>query len=306
MNDDQDAEVVQSNSYSAFGLLALGPDGTASKFNNRFYNGKEKQEGTGWLDYGARMYSPEMGRWMSIDPKTDTQESWTPFHYGYNNPIRFTDPDGREPCCGGVGDFLMGFTHAFNENVSPLPGTSLVNQEGGRNYSNGVKFGHRAALIVGVIETGGGGAGVLGSGIVEVVSGGLASPAAVPVGLASGGAVIHGIATVRSAWKNLNSEGGKYSELKEPRKVGDGLETTPSQRKRILEENKKQNDGTLKSDGDGRTLNPPKRTLKGEKADMNQAEVDHIIPRSKGGSNSNSNQRVLSKEENGKKGNREQ
>jgi RHS repeat-associated protein len=94
MNDDQDAEVVQSNSYSAFGLLALGPDGTASKFNNRFYNGKEKQEGTGWLDYGARMYNPEMGRWMSIDPLSEKGRRWSPYNYAFNNPLRYTDPDG--------------------------------------------------------------------------------------------------------------------------------------------------------------------------------------------------------------------
>ena len=36
---------------------------------------------------------------------------------------------------------------------------------------------------------------------------------------------------------------------------------------------------------------------------MNQAEVDYIIPRSKGGTNENSNLRVISKEENLKKGN---
>jgi filamentous hemagglutinin len=37
---------------------------------------------------------------------------------------------------------------------------------------------------------------------------------------------------------------------------------------------------------------------------MNQAEVDHIEPRSKGGTNENTNLQVLSKEENIKKGNR--
>lgn len=77
-----------------------------------------------------------------------------------------------------------------------------------------------------------------------------------------------------------------------------------SSEEKNLEENKRINNGELKSDGDGRKLNPPSKNQKGKPADMNQAEVDHIIPRSKGGTNENSNLRVISKEENLKKGNR--
>ena len=91
---------------------------------------------------------------------------------------------------------------------------------------------------------------------------------------------------------------GKYSNLKEPKTVGPRLKTTSAQRKRILEQNKKNNNGQLTDDVDGTKLNPPKRNLKGQKADMNQAEVDHIKAKSKGGSNSNENLSVRSKKNN--------
>jgi 5-methylcytosine-specific restriction endonuclease McrA len=109
--------------------------------------------------------------------------------------------------------------------------------------------------------------------------------------------------TAINAFRNL-TEGNNYGDLQEPRNVGEGKSTTSAQRQRILDENKKQNNGHLRSDGDGRALDKPSKVAKGEKANMNQAEVDHIQPKSKGGTNSNSNLRVISKEENLKKGNK--
>jgi RHS repeat-associated protein len=63
------------------------------------YNGKEKQEELGlhWNDYGARFYDPALGRWHSVDPMTESQERWSPYHYVYANPVLRTDPDGRCP-----------------------------------------------------------------------------------------------------------------------------------------------------------------------------------------------------------------
>jgi RHS repeat-associated protein len=63
------------------------------------YNGKEKQEefDLHWNDYGARFYDPQLGRWHTVDPMTESQEQWSPYHYVYDNPVLRTDPDGRCP-----------------------------------------------------------------------------------------------------------------------------------------------------------------------------------------------------------------
>jgi RHS repeat-associated protein len=59
------------------------------------YNGKELVEGIGLYDYGARWYDPVVGRWTSSDNLAALAPSWTPYRYGFNNPIAYVDPDGN-------------------------------------------------------------------------------------------------------------------------------------------------------------------------------------------------------------------
>lgn len=47
------------------------------------------------LDFGARLYHPEVGRWTSPDPLAPKYLSVSPYVYCNGDPANVTDPDGR-------------------------------------------------------------------------------------------------------------------------------------------------------------------------------------------------------------------
>jgi len=57
----------------------------------------KKDKESDYFAMGFRLYDPEIGRFLAIDPLLDMQPSQTPYHYCFNNPTSFTDPTGLYP-----------------------------------------------------------------------------------------------------------------------------------------------------------------------------------------------------------------
>ena len=118
---DGEAAITQENHYYPFGMRFSG-EVFANNDNDFRYNGKEllddfgldwprfqrdclslrfgfakarQSQASGEYDYGARFYDPALGRWHAVDPLADKAPGWTPYRYGFNNPMSFIDPDGR-------------------------------------------------------------------------------------------------------------------------------------------------------------------------------------------------------------------
>ena len=93
-------EILQENHYYPFGMNMKGDWGAGT--NSYQYTGKELNTdlGLGWNDYGARWYDASLGRFTSVDPLAEKYTSWSPYHYTYNNPLKFIDPDGMRIIVG--------------------------------------------------------------------------------------------------------------------------------------------------------------------------------------------------------------
>ncbi|MCE3552395.1 sugar-binding protein [Pseudonocardia sp. RS11V-5] len=91
---DDKARVVSYEEFSAYGTTSYLAVRAHLESPKRFrYNGKERDAESGLVYYGARYYSPWLGRWTACDPMP-LVDGTNPYAYARDNPVRYTDATG--------------------------------------------------------------------------------------------------------------------------------------------------------------------------------------------------------------------
>jgi RHS repeat-associated protein len=99
------ASVVTDNSGAVVGEQRYYPYGetrvpSGNMQTDRLFTGQRQIAGLGIYDYGARFYSPLLGRFLSADtivPSAGDPQSLNRYSYGLNNPVKYSDPSGHDP-----------------------------------------------------------------------------------------------------------------------------------------------------------------------------------------------------------------
>jgi len=100
--------VVETQDYYPFGLAELVPKtfGMPGRSMTTGNSAKEKftshelDDEVDLYYMVARRYAPEFGRFLSVDPLADEFPGWSSYNYTLYDPVRFVDPDGRNPLIG--------------------------------------------------------------------------------------------------------------------------------------------------------------------------------------------------------------
>jgi RHS repeat-associated protein len=117
---DPEGKIYEQLEYTPYGELWVEHLKTTIEATPFRFTGKERDSETGLYYFGARYLNPQTGMWLSADP---AMGEYVPalgqmaknlpsnggvynsinlhtYNYCYNNPVKYTDPDGRNPPSG--------------------------------------------------------------------------------------------------------------------------------------------------------------------------------------------------------------
>ncbi|MBI4494020.1 MAG: RHS repeat-associated core domain-containing protein, partial [Chloroflexi bacterium] len=94
---DGTAQVVQTYQSDEFGVQTQSQGTRSQPFE---YTGEQRDAETGFVYLRARVYDPQMGRFLQRDTVAKAGpgiSGWNRYAYAGNNPVNLTDPGGLDP-----------------------------------------------------------------------------------------------------------------------------------------------------------------------------------------------------------------
>jgi RHS repeat-associated protein len=191
MISDVRGEEYERIEYTPYGEVWIERKGAVSNLDISYrFTGKERDSETGLYYYGARYLDGKTGRWLSTDPALGEYVPSAPvneearrrngnlpgmggvynlvnlhvYHYAGNNPVKYTDPDGRSPKYANLlnainldfgRDYMVLAESNFREGEYGWAGLMILNAVSEAAYDLLAAYG--AASAVGVLATGGSG-----------------------------------------------------------------------------------------------------------------------------------------------------
>ena len=273
------AAVVNYN-YNAWGEL-LSTTGslanTIGLYNPLRYRGYVYDRETGLYYLQSRYYNPEICRFINADAYLSTGAGvvgFNMFAYCNNNPVSMYDPNGEIAITTLI---LIG---------SAVFGAACAAYTAYKEY----QAGYEPVQIVGDSIC----AGM--SGFCVVYSMGMTAYQCYQNYCYLNS--ITPVTSIGSSTTTSTTPVGPYANLIDPANVAPGKDFTASQKSQIIQQNRAMNGGVVRSDLSGIELVQPQKSMKGVTPSPFEWQIDHIIPKSAGGSNSFSNAQVLLRLEN--------
>jgi RHS repeat-associated protein len=301
----------QSNSAYAFPFL----------HNGVFYDAAtglewHSQSGTG---LPGRWYIPAIQHWMSEDP-SGLGAGPNPFKYCDNSPTNGADPSGQNPAAVIIIIVIAKYWFTPDTANAPGPGDQAHSSDKYSGVPGAIAAGVGAGAIYEFAKGGSQPAATAGPVDVATVAPTPTVSTAGPTlelagaesrldeGIAAweneGGALGPQVSNAASGSNCANAASGNwkgpadYSCIKNPKDVVNNTKPTPRQVREMKQLNRDHNDGVLRDDVTGEPMVDSAKSQKGVTPPQNEAQVDHVVPRSRNGTRSSDNLQLRTRKNN--------
>src|SRR5690606_3071104 len=161
------SEILEENNYYPFGLKHQGyndianscrsEEAEAYKFLNKEY---EDSFALNVTETDFRHYDSALGRFSVMDALSELAYDYTPYRYGFNNPVFISDPSGLFETWGQAISFML--EHGISGNIirSEYDDTYVIagsDEFSGRYWENFYETAYHPIVIDGNGNRGGGG-----------------------------------------------------------------------------------------------------------------------------------------------------